>query len=143
MYKVEPNGELMDVHVKEPEENKIETHQFTIRRDELYEVLKETFSKNSGYIVFSNKNGINSDFYEKENFISFFITKVFRTNGHKYVEIFFPLIAVRLSNRQIFLTRTSFAYITLQKLSVAIFPSNIATPLSFNLKKTFIANKTS
>lgn len=66
------------------------SHQI-IQRKELYEVLKETFSKNSGYIVFSNKNGINSDFYEKENFISFFITKVFRTNGHKYVEIFFPL----------------------------------------------------
>lgn len=32
MYKVELNGELVDVYDKEPEENKIETYQFTIRR---------------------------------------------------------------------------------------------------------------
>lgn len=67
----------------------VKSHQ-VLQRKELYEIIKETLSKNSSYIVFANKKDNLFGFYEKENFISFFITKAFKVNGHRYVEIFMP-----------------------------------------------------
>ena len=69
--------------------NKVYNHQ-VVNKKEFYELLKETIKTNNSFIVYGEKDILSNEFFDNNNYISFFITNVFKVNGRKYVELYLP-----------------------------------------------------
>ena len=69
--------------------NKVYNHQ-VVNKKEFYEILKETIKTKTSFIIYGEKDILSNEFFDKNNYISFFITNVFKVNGRKYVELYLP-----------------------------------------------------